>query len=107
VEEVAMSNVFNFDEWAQLYKTDRAEFERRRKQVIADAIAKAPAARQPKLLQMQWKLDAIHQTTTPISGMLKMHDLMWDSFLIMTDNLNALSKAFAPQPVRPKLTLVK
>jgi hypothetical protein len=60
--------VFNFDEWAQLYKTDRAEFERRRKAVIAETIAQAPADKQPKLLQLQWKLDAIHQTTTPIEG---------------------------------------
>lgn len=99
--------VFDFDEWALLYKTDRDEFERRRKAIIAETIAQAPAEKQHQLLQLQWKLDAIHTTNTPIGGMLKMHDLMWDSFLIMTDNLNALATAFAPQPVRPKLTLVK
>jgi Protein of unknown function (DUF3135) len=99
--------VFNFDEWAQLYKSDPAEFERRRKEVISEAIAAAPAAQQLKLHQLQWKLDAIHTTNTPIGAMLKMQSLMWESFLNMADQMNALSHALTPPPSRPNLRIVK
>lgn len=100
--------VFNFDEWAQLYKDDPAEFERRRKAIITETIAAAPPAQQLKLHQLQWKLDAIHTTNTPIGAMLKMQQMMWESFLNMNDQLNALSHALTTPPRPPtKLTRVK
>lgn len=99
--------VFNFDEWAQLAKSDPAEFERHRKAVIADAIAAAPAAQQLKLHQLQWKLDAIRATNTPLGALLKMQEMMWDSFLNMNDQLQAFAHVFTPPPTPPKLTRIK
>jgi len=97
---------FNFDEWAALAKTDPAEFERRRKEATSAVIASAPAELQLKLHQLQWKLDGIHQTNTPIGALLKMQSMMWDSFLNINDQLQALCNITQP-PKRSNLTLVK
>jgi hypothetical protein len=101
--------VFNFDEWAELYKRDPVEFESRRKQVLADMIAQAPADKQLKLHQLQWKLDAIHQTQTPIQALLNMQRMMWDSFLVMSEQLQVWCNHIDDHQAtpRPKLTLVK
>lgn len=99
--------VFNFDEWAALAKKDPAEFERRRKEATSAVIASAPAELQLKLHQLQWKLDVIHQTNTPIGAMLKMQSMMWESFLNMNDQMVALVGLTQPPPARPKLTRVK
>lgn len=99
--------VFNFDEWAELAKNDPDEFERRRKAVIAEAIAAAPAAQQLKLHQLQWKIDAIRSTNTPLGALLKMQEMMWDSFLNMNDQMQALVHSLTPPPTPPKLTRIK
>lgn len=91
---------FNFDEWADLYKTDRDEFERRRTEVINQAIASAPADKQLMLHQLQWRLDGIHRTHTPIAGLLKMQGMMMDSFMKLNDQLQVLVN-------NPALSLVK
>lgn len=79
--------VFNFDEWKDLYKTDPAAFEAKRKQATKELIDSAPAEHQLKLMQTQWKLDAIHQTTNPVQGMVKMQQLMFDSVVDMRDSM--------------------
>jgi hypothetical protein len=99
--------VFDFNEWAQLAKNDPAEFERRRKAIIADTIAQARPENQLKLHQLQWKLDVIHTTDTPIGALLKMQKMMWDSFFNMNDQMNALVNLTKPAPKRPNLRIVK
>jgi mRNA-degrading endonuclease YafQ of YafQ-DinJ toxin-antitoxin module len=100
--------IFNFDEWAQLYKTDPAEFERRRKQVITDAIAQAPAEQQLSLHQLQSKVDAIRTASTPADALLKIHEMMSDSVQELNTQLQLLVDIATPPPrPRPKLRLVK
>lgn len=87
---------FNFDEWMNLHKTDPEEFERRRAETVRAVIDSAPAELQLKLLQLQWKLDGIHRTHTPIGGLLKMQGMMWDSFLEMNSKLQDLAAQIPP-----------
>lgn len=86
-----MTTEFNFDEWKTLYETNPEEYERRRTETVRAVIDSAPAELQLSLLQLQWKLDGIHKTNTPIGGLLKMQGMMWDSFLKMNDSLQTLA----------------
>lgn len=52
------------DEWAALYKSDPAEFERRRKAAIATMIDDAPEERQDAMHAMQQEIDAYRATHT-------------------------------------------
>lgn len=76
---------FNFDEWADLYKTNRPEFERRRMEVTRAEIAKAPAGIQPQLRALQTQCDAIHATMPGLTGARRMTQLMHESVLELQD----------------------
>lgn len=55
----------DFDEWAQLYKTDPAEFERRRKEAIATTIDAAPEERQESMYTLQREIDTYRASHSP------------------------------------------
>lgn len=111
--------IFNFDEWKTLHETDPAAYEAKRTQVTRELIESAPVEHQLRLLQTQWKLDGIRQTTNPVQGMVKMQQLMFDQVVDMRDsmidlkigledfqeNLEALSNVHRIK-VKPKLRLV-
>lgn len=86
-----MTTEFDFDQWMTLYKTNPEEADRQRSETVRKLINSAPVERQLKLLQLQWKLDGIHRTNSPIGGLLKIQGMMWDSFLEMNDKLQMFS----------------
>ena len=49
---------FNFDEWADLAKSDPQAFEVKRKSLIDDVISQAPEEHRKRLQGIQWRLDA-------------------------------------------------
>lgn len=59
---------FLFDEWAKLYETDPAEFERRRKDLLEKEILKAPVEKRNGLRLLQMECDAIRKTHGPIES---------------------------------------
>lgn len=69
-------NKFNFDEWAELYKTDPAQFELKRKQLLEETILSAPVAHRARLRLIQVECDAIHNTHTPLAGTVEISRLM-------------------------------
>lgn len=99
-----MDDSFDFDEWAELYRSDPVAFEERRKKLLTQTIEQAPAELQPKLNQLQWRLDGIHRQHTPMGALLVMQNMMWESFLNMNDQLQVLIHHVEGPP---KLTRVK
>jgi hypothetical protein len=59
---------FNFDEWADLYKNDPSEFERKRKEVLETEILKAPIKNRNKLRLLQIECDAIREVMHPLEA---------------------------------------
>ena len=73
---------FDFDDWANLARTDPQAFEARRKTLLDAAIDRAPAARQQRLRGLQWRVDQIRRTSsTPLGACMKISYLMWDTLL--------------------------
>jgi hypothetical protein len=69
---------FNFDEWAELYKTNPEEFERKRARVLKEEIAKAPAHLQADLAATMKRVAIIRAThkADPIAGAVAMNQIM-------------------------------
>ncbi len=69
----------DFDEWLQLYRENPEEFERRRKEVIENAIASAPKEVQRNLRQFQWRIDAERlRHTSPMGSLIAIQKMMLD-----------------------------
>jgi len=62
---------FNFDEWAELYKNDPIEFERRRKEVIEAEILKSSIENRAMLRTLQTQCDAIRSVLNPIDATIE------------------------------------
>lgn len=76
---------FNFDEWAELYKNDPAEFERRRIELLEKTIQQAPMAVRSKLRVTQMECDAIHNTMTPLDATKEISRLMINKMFDLQD----------------------
>lgn len=81
------SGGFDFDSWAALAANDPQAFEVKREIAIQAAIDAAPERNRERLVQLQWKLDRIRETSaTPLAACVRLQELMWES-LIGTDGL--------------------
>jgi hypothetical protein len=68
----------DFDAWALLASSDPVAFEDQRRDVIQNAIRRAPARRQRRLQQLQWQLDQIRACSpTPMAACLRMQRMLW------------------------------
>lgn len=67
---------FDFDEWANLYKTDPVEFEHRRKNLLESLILTAPVSCRNKLRLLQMECDSYHDTLSPIDATVAITKLM-------------------------------
>ncbi|MCU0841868.1 MAG: DUF3135 domain-containing protein [Thiobacillaceae bacterium] len=71
---------FDFDEWANLARNDAAAFELRRREVVEQFIAQAPAHQRERLRRLQWRIDAERRRYKhPLKSCLAIYDMMWDS----------------------------
>lgn len=78
-------NIFDFDEWMKLAKTNPDEFEARRQRVLREAITSAPKEHHAKLYLLQAEVDAIRQTHEPLESTILVTKML-------ADNLNELEK---------------
>ena len=76
----------NFDEWANLYKNYPEEFERKRKEVIDDEIAKSPISRRNNLRMIQMECDAIRGMYPPLQAANEMSKLMVEKVYQLQDS---------------------
>lgn len=99
----------DYDEWAKLFKENPEEFERRRKEEIDKVIsAVCPAELQHRLRQLQWKIDMERDAAAnPMAALVKIQEMMWDSFLKMNGKLQEFAgKESPPEVVREAKVLV-
>lgn len=77
----------DFDEWAQLAKTDREAFEARRRAVIEETINQVPEDRRQRLRGLQFRIDMERRRArTPLGACIRLSSMMWD-FLLGPDGL--------------------
>ena len=88
---------FNFDQWMELFRTDPAAFEARRKRELETVIACAPVASQPRLKGLQFKIDAERRLAkTSLGGCIRINAMMWDSLSELRQRLT--EAALLPTP---------
>lgn len=72
----------DFDQWAELAKTDSAAFEARRAAAIETVISRMPAHKQQRMRCLQWKIDQVRcQASNPMAACIKLSEMMWDSLV--------------------------
>jgi hypothetical protein len=71
----------DFDDWAELARSDPDRFERRRQAVIDRFIDSAPESRRSYLRQLQWRIDMERKRApNPTAACVRLYDMMWDAF---------------------------
>lgn len=85
--------MINFDEWADLFKTDPAEFERKRASVIEAEIMKSPVSNRHKLRIIQMECDAIRSAMSPLDATAHMTKLMINKVFDIQDAFLDLGSA--------------
>jgi len=69
---------FDFDEWKKLAQNDPAEFEHRRKQRIENAIEACPSSRQQRLRGLQFRIDVVRRTRSPLGACIRVSEMMME-----------------------------
>lgn len=79
---------FDFDEWSSLYQRDPAEFERRRKALLDDALAAAGPERRAGLVALLERFDAT-------AGGLAPHERAHAATMLAVESLQTLGDELA------------
>ena len=80
---------------AQLASENPQAFEALRSELIENCISSAPERIQPRLRGIQFRVDCIRRLSrTPLSALIKIQAMMWESFLRMDQEL----QKYARQP---------
>lgn len=82
---------FDFDWWADLYRTDPIRFEKERKRVIAEALNSASTANRDKLKSLQFECDSISATHEPVEAASVMLKMALDKLCDIQDSLADLA----------------
>ncbi len=91
---------FDFDQWADLARSNVDEFERRRVRVIEQFIDSCPSSRRRRLRGLQFQVDAERRRArTPLQACLRLSSLMWDAALA-DDGLRGVLAAPTRRPAR-------
>jgi hypothetical protein len=95
---------FDFDEWADLAKSDGDAFEQRRLAVVAAAIERSSPRQRQRLRTLQWRIEAERRRTrTPLQACLRLSSMMWDSLLSSQAHLDTLLQQVSPAGQAPAL----
>lgn len=99
-----LSPLIEFDDWAQLAKSDPAAFEQKRARMIEDLISSMPEHKQQRMRCLQWKIDQVrNQCKTPMAACVKLSEMMWDSLVGPGGLKEALERLSEDSPApRPK-----
>jgi len=72
--------LIDFNDWAELAKSDPASFEARRTQAIEEMISRMPEHKQQRMRCLQWKIDQVRDRAgSPMAACIKLSEMMWDS----------------------------
>ena len=104
------NTLVDFDQWADLAKTDPDAFEARRAEAIEAMIQRMPDEKQQRMRCLQWKIDQVrNQASNPMAACIKISEMMWDSLVGPGGLKDALERVgygdFTPPPKAPVLEL--
>jgi len=102
-------SAIDFDQWAQLAKSDPRAFEEKRAQAIEELIQGMPEHKQHRMRCLQWKVDQVrNQCKTPMAACIRLSEMMWDSLVGPGGLKEALDQlgTGAPPPL-PKARVVE
>lgn len=85
-------NNFNFDEWAELYKTNPALFEIERKNLLNSIINNAPIEHRSKLRLIQLQCDTIRQCMPPLAAAEQMTQMSLNKLKDLNEPLQAIKQ---------------
>ena len=72
---------FDFNQWAELARTDPEAFRRQRQLAIEAQIARAEHLHQQRLRGLQFRIDMeCRRAGNPLQACLRLSSMMWDSF---------------------------
>ena len=71
----------DFDFLTGLAKSDPLRFESLRKATIEAFIAGLPDDRQERMQQLQWRIDQVRRSHSPMGACIKISGMMWDHLL--------------------------
>lgn len=71
----------DFDFLTGLAKSDPHRFESLRKATIDSFIAGLPGDRQARMQRLQWRIDQVRRTHSPMGACVKISSMMWDHLL--------------------------
>lgn len=75
-----MNTLEDWDKWAELARKDPEQFERERRMIIEDLIMSQPPERRHRSRQLQWKIDAVRQTSpNALYACIKIYDMLMES----------------------------
>ncbi|MDH4276216.1 MAG: DUF3135 domain-containing protein [Gammaproteobacteria bacterium] len=96
------SQLFDFERWSQLAKTDPEGFEALRRQEVAAFIQGVPDARQRQRLErLQWRIDRERERTkNPLMSCIRIYNMMWESLFKHQQALVELAEG-RPQHTTP------
>jgi hypothetical protein len=84
------NNPFDFNQWAELAKSDPEAFSRQRRMFIEEYIANMGHANHPMLKGLQFRIDMERRRARPPLKMcLRLSSMMWDSFYELKSVLDA------------------
>lgn len=69
-----------FDDWVKLAQSDPDAFEKARQEVIEQFICEAPEEKQNWLRCIQWRVDQVRRTSTPLGACVKISNMMMEAF---------------------------
>lgn len=103
-----VDSLIDFNQWAELAKTDPVAFEARRAATIDEMIQRMPAHKQQRMRCLQWKIDQVRgQASNPMAACIKLSEMMWDSLVGpggLREVLERLGEGhFEPPPRAPVL----
>jgi hypothetical protein len=89
---------------SQLAHDDPEALEALRRKMVERCIAEAPVRLQARLRGLQFRIDGIRRLSrTPLGATVKIHEMMWASFLEMNDQLQGFVRLNGAQFAGPTL----
>ncbi len=93
---------FNLEEWQRLAIENPQEFERKREAAIRAVIERAPPEHQPRLLQLQFRIDLERRRAkTALGATVRLQSMMWERFAALRAALLTLTGEEPPQEESP------
>ena len=105
-----MDTMADWERWVELAREDPEEFERERAAAIENLIMSQPVRSRHRYRQLQWKIDAIRQTSpNSLYSCIRIYDMLMDSVYGPNGLVEAISllKSRERATGRPKVSLRK